>query len=103
MTNRRITTQQPLIQVLQSSCAKESSCLPKWLLSACGTLMTQRLVAPPPHAGVTNLMKAVLEIGTPNQAKTASVDPKKVEVVASIVSNPTISGHSPPRNLRSAF
>ena len=57
--------------------------------------MTQRLVAPP-HAGVTNLMKAVLEIGTPNQAKSVSFDPKKVEVVASIVSNPTISGQSGP-------
>ena len=82
---------QPMVMkyllVLQSSGAKESTGLPKWLLTACGTLMTHRLVAS--SLGVVNLVKAVLEIGTP-QAQTA--DLKKVEVVASIVSNPTTSG-----------
>ena len=74
---------------LQSSGAKESAGLPKWLSTACGTLMTHRLVAS--SSGVVNLVKAVLEIGTP-QAQTA--DLKKVEVVASILSNPTTSGSS---------
>ena len=82
-------------QVLQSSgsTGDSSGKSPKWLLSACGTLMTERLMKSP--KGVHNLIKGVLDIGPANSAQNqqkSQCDLKKVQIITAIVSNPTTSG-----------
>ena len=82
-------------QVLQSSgsTGDSSGKSPKWLLSACGTLMTERLMKSP--KGVQNLIKGVLDIGPANSAQNqqkSQCDLRKVQIITAIVSNPTTLG-----------
>ena len=62
---------------------KVRSPTPKWLQSACGKLLSDRLVQ---KDGVLNVLRGVLDLGGD------SSDPQKYHLIAQVIANPPSSG-----------